>query len=185
MGAFAALPPQAIGADQEVVLEPSPGVRLRMLTFSQNEHRWLFEAVATYRREGSRKPVVTVKSKCKLDYQDGTMAAEVEVTVEIKNHEKRGREFLLGVDVSPDSHLFLTLNYQQRESELVLTEIIRGACDVIWSAEDMKEANALIQPAEAPLFIPDRLVLRYGHYEYPVKVLDGTDGVFSWPELIS
>jgi hypothetical protein len=121
----------------------SNGISQEILCFSETEHRIIWRR--TFIESERHKPTRTTKVSIMADYEDLTASA-IRYDVEITRHDKRGKEYMAGVDISPNSHLFLQLSYVPGDKCFNLSEIARGARVV---SMDMLAQEGLIPSASS------------------------------------
>ena len=149
----------------KVALDLKCGARLQMLLHPWAEHRWIFNH--EYRlRTGPRGLRGKVKALCEwscvVDYHEGRLQNELDISMHIIIPERLGKRIAYGVDISPGAKTFLQFYYEQAEDSLFyLAEFSQGGrarVDVRHLTMGKKE-DQVMQPVELPfpLVIADRI----------------------------
>jgi hypothetical protein len=128
----------------------------------------------SFKGQNKRRPTLTIKQRIVIDYDKGIMADNINITFEITNHENRGKEFFLGVDISKDSKVFLDINYQKKDDNYVITEIHKGA-SCIYSESENKDS--LMIPAQSPINILTSINIKYGELNIPTVTSSESYGI--------
>ena len=157
---------------------------LNLLMFSHQEHRWLFE----YRYVAGEDHKVDILNKYRLviDYTDGIASGEVVLSMEIVFPERRGQEYLCGVDISRNSKVFIQFRYRKETGSDVPAyrlEEFEVGCGKVYKLEN-PEAGALINPVEFPFEVRDRITRESGLFRVPFKVDETRSDDFSFPNNI-
>ncbi len=150
------------------VLHLENNVKLIQLFFSHQEHRWIYEYVfrkwaeQTLSKQSVERGDLELYNNVKIivDYTDGLFTG-IEVTMEIVNPRNRGKKFFTGVDISPNSKVFLNLKYKQiKDDEWALDKIEKGAQTIYNSDEESQ--NLPVLPVDTPFPLYDRLKEEHG-----------------------
>jgi len=78
-------------------------------------------------------PVYTVKQKVHVNYKKGELTELINVSYEVFNHSKAGKQFFLGVDISKDHHVFIDIDYKRTADGKYSISEIRKGISVIYS----------------------------------------------------
>lgn len=96
-------------------------LRLTILLYSHEEQRFVYEHELP-----NLFPKTQSKTWCKyrfnVYYEKGDLK-ELEISMEIINRDKRGKEYYLGVDISPGSKLFVQFFYNPEGDKLEMKYI--------------------------------------------------------------
>ena len=95
--------------EYRVTLAMESGAELTMLMFDHKQHRSMFD----YRflsGEGREFDIIN-EYKLVVDYQDGVLADDFVLSMNIVFPKRRGQEYLWGVDISKNSKVFIQFKY--------------------------------------------------------------------------
>jgi len=149
------------------------GFRLEQLLFSHEEYRWLWTYRSLiYNQENSLRVALSNNMMIRVDYKDGVMDS-LGIDMDIINHTNRGRKFFFGVDVSPNSRIFLELKYKLAEDgkEWKLSEMRKGS-EVITIGET--GGDLPVRFIETPFPMSDRFDIDGGHLAIPFLSDEGS-----------
>ena len=139
-------------------LDLERGVNLNLHIFSPEEQRWIFsyEQLEYDEREGRKKTLVfRNKYKVVANYQKGLLSDTLDITMDMVWPERRGKVFTWGLDISPNSKLFVEFKYKRMpEGHFRLKTIIAGA-GKRFDVEGDESGNALLKKVELPVPIND------------------------------
>jgi len=130
----------------------------------------------TYQQKSDRKSLLTIIQRVHTNYSNGVINDQIDVTYEIVNHEKRGKKYLAGLDVSPNSKIFLEFKYERDDDKYVLTEIIKGM-DLLYDKSDVKN-NSLVMLRESPINITSELIIEFGRFNIPLCKTESGESKF-------
>jgi len=90
------------------------GLELEMLMHPWQEYRWFYRT--TYWKmpvgEPHGTPEVVCKWQCMVDYRQGVLQPDLEISMHVLLPEKLGRVFAYGMDISPGAKAHLCFKYQ-------------------------------------------------------------------------
>ena len=142
-------------------------------TSSQINYDYEYQ-VAGERRNRSK---LVVKQRVHLNYQAGVITDTLNVSFEIINPENKGKEFFLGADISPNSHMFLDIDYKRNgDGNFEIFEVRKGV--TLLYSSDENEKNQLIKIAESPVDIETIIECKYGKFDIPLAMSDAKERLF-------
>jgi hypothetical protein len=150
-----------------VDLELDNNVKLTQHLFNNKEHRWIFSHLYTLREDNERfgKVILTNELKLVVNYDLG-VANDFYVTMNINRLDRKRKQFLAGMDISPNSHMYTDFKYEKREGFFQLVTIDSGRRGII-NLNDNEEG--LVKKFEFPFPVLDRVENDYGTYRYPFR----------------
>lgn len=119
-----------------------------------------------------RNRLLTIKQVAIIDYNNGTIADEFNLTYEIINHENKGKEFYLGIDISANSHIFIDITFIRKEDHFTIKTIHKGVT-CLYDIEDETDLS-LMKPVNSPINIPSNIEIKYNQMEIPFAYNDGS-----------
>ncbi len=160
---------------------PYGEAHLEILLFSDVEHRWIFTHNYLKREtdDGRSKPMLTNKTRLVVNYDDG-IAAGIELSMDIKRPDKRGKVYWHGLDISPESHLFVEFCYE-KQGELFRMKTIQTGIGKRFDLEELSKGNLPVKPIEFPFPLRDRVEHELGDYNIPYLANNETVSFFRFP----
>ncbi len=160
---------------------PQGEARLDILLFSDVEHRWIFTHNFLKRQSEERnaQPILTNKTCLVVDYDRGIVSG-MELSMDIKRPDKRGQVYWLGIDISPESHLFVEFKYE-KQGDLFRMKTIKTGVGQIFNLDSLAESNLPRRPFEFPFPLKDRVERDAEGYKVPFLKNDGTAAYFIFP----
>jgi hypothetical protein len=151
--------------EYEFKLELANNSSLEMLMFSEMEHRWIFKNRYSHPKSQKvrEKPTLINDTTLVVNYVEG-VAKEINLVMDITNLDKRGQEYYLGVDISPNSHLNLEFIYERMGDLFRMKTLVWG---VGKSVEIDSLGKGLVKPIDFPFPIKDRVENEFGIYRVP------------------
>lgn len=160
------------------------GADLQLRMYNAHEHRWFFKY--RYIEKENRHDVKFVNDiSLSVNYINGTCTS-CDLDMHMIFPERLDKVHIFGVDVSPNSKIFLQLIYKKIQNEnespmLKISSIQIGNkfidCD--------KDTNELIKPINIPFPILDRIIMDFGKYKVPFIKNDGKETYIEFPEIYS
>lgn len=170
--------------EYQVQLHLPHNVRLEMLMFSHQEHRWIFKHLRRQYDTNQEKLLLVQNTRLVVDYHDGVIGSELVLHIDLVLPQKRGRLFVYGADVSPGSLVNLTLAYQltgaDKDAQYRLVRVENG----LEVFELAKLEPALIKQVEVPFPLLDTISFEGGIYRVPFLANDGSEHHFTFPHSI-
>ena len=165
--------------EHEVTLALASGATLKLLYFSDREHRWIFSY--DYFGENHLRPAPEVVNKTRLtaNYEAGLLARQLVLSMHVIVPERLGQKFFAGVDISPGAKTYLEFTYERDATNYRLVEICKGARERVRLAD---VEPALVKPIEFPFPVPDQIVVDYGVLRVPFRTNAGSLAHFELPE---
>lgn len=171
--------------DFKIPLKLSSGAYLEILIFDQPEfpdpeHRWIFRyryvTPAEHRR--GEAPDLINRVTFAVDYLDG-IAGKCDLSMNMVVPERRGKNYLWGVDVSPNSVLDLNIRYKNEEG-VYRAKVVEEGADVGIELDEREEG--LIKPVEFPFPLEDRVEIQHGVYKFPFLLTGDEISYFKFPD---
>lgn len=157
------------------------GADLRILNFSHEDHSWIFK----YRHFSALgEEEVLNNYTCSLRYKDGVVY-ELSLMMDIVFPERRGKRYCYGVDISENSRLTLTFNYDKVDADapyFKLGEVIAG-CSKRLDLRSIKDGT-LMQTIDFPFEVCDELRLDCGQFQVPFMTCDGATEYFRFSNSV-
>ena len=167
--------------EHEIALELASGAELRILYFSDRELRWLFAHDYVGQKAPGAAPQIVNKTRLTADYVDGVLSTTLVLSMHVVVPERLGREFYVGVDISPGAKTYLEFTYERTVDTphaYLLVEICKGARERVRLDQ---VAPALVKPIEFPFPVPDRLLYENGKLRVPFLTNAGSIQHFELP----
>jgi|GEM_PF-1713669 len=174
----------ALSKEYRINLHLADNVRLEMLMFSHQEHRWIFKHLRRQYAADQQTVLLVQDTRLVVNYRDGAVEPEFELHISLVLPQKRGQLFLYGVDVSPGSLINLTFAYQlqsvESASQYRLTRFEEGS-----RVHDLTKLEpALIKQVAVPFPLLDTIVKNGWVYRVPFLADDGSERFFSFPDSL-
>ena len=168
------------------------GAGLTMMMHPWGEHRWKFDyRYVKYDTENFRKVRVLCDWSCIVDYKQGILQPEIDITMHVIVPERAGKEVVYGLDISPGYKTYFEFKYRRLGDVFRLMEVRQAEKRIdlteMWAAVD-KGDKTPVKPFEIPWPIvvhdtiqqqyaetaEDGTVRRYGDFEltFPVNTDD-------------
>lgn len=153
-------------ASYKMVIEPHEDFTLSMLMHSHKEYRFFWEYHFVKRQDDKRfgEPIFSNKLQIMADYEKGKIS-NLELRMDLTNIKKRGVKYAWGLDISPDSKLFLEFRYKKHPKGWRLDEILKS-CQSIWkyTLPQDKMGTEVVELIDFPFPVPDLLETKGGLY---------------------
>lgn len=167
----------------KIPIDFGDGALLDIHLFNDTEHRWIFkhEFIKSERKELSTKVTIANDSRLYVNYEKG-LAKDVKLSMNIRQPQKMGKKYFLGVDISEGSKLYLEFLYEKKDQLYNLTSIDMGSHGII---DLTKEKDSLVKQQEFmfPVANPiEREFDGFGDYRVPFLKNNGEKGFFKFPE---
>lgn len=164
------LPPQ-----YRVNIELPTEIRLEMLMFSHEEHRWIYHYdYRSEERAGAgpqpRAPKLINELRLVVNYKNGVLADKIVLVWHVIVPHRLGQELYLGMDLSPGAKNYLEFTYHREGNDFRLRVAELGARK---RQELTDEAAALVRPVDCPFPLPDTVPLFQGRWRFPVRKSSG------------
>jgi len=165
--------------EYEINLLLDTGAQLKMVLFSDTEHRWIFKHRGVYpeAQERSAQPLLVNDTTLVVDY-DGGVAQDCRLTMDIIRPDRRGKTYFLGVDISEGSRLFAEFQYEKQGDVYRMKTIDLGSHGRV---ELDALGEGLVKPVEVPFPLKDRVENEFGKYRIPFLKSDGEQAFFQFP----
>lgn len=166
----------------EIGLELASGARLTLLYFSDREARWIFsyDYVGEKQKPGAAPDIVN-KARLTANYAVGVLEPTLVLSMHVIVPSRLGREFYVGVDISPGAKTYLEFTYERSTdtpATYVLVEICKGARDRVRLD---RASPALVRPIEFPFPVLDRIAVEHGKLRVPFLTNAGQIAHFELP----
>jgi len=160
---------------------PYREAQLDILLFNNADHRWIFTHNYLNRESEkiNAKPSLTNKTCLVVDYNNG-IVSEIEISMDIKKHDKRGKEYWLGMDISLGSHLFVEFKYEKKGELFKMKTILTGAGNR-FDLDSLTESQLPLRPFEFPFPLKDRIENEHGIYKVPFLTNSNVESFFDFP----
>lgn len=152
--------------DYKINLELVNNVDLSIYQFNNKDHRWILEHSYSnpYNPNPAKrvKPIITINYRIIINYARGIIQ-DMELTMEVTRHDRRGHEFFAGIDISQNSKAFFQFFYKVKEKVLKLSRIetTEGKFDL------EKEGAQPVKLRNYPFPLLESIENVYGIYEVP------------------
>ena len=165
----------------DITVDLASGARLTLLYFSDTEIRWIFAHDYVGEKLPGQTPDLVNKLRLTADYAQGVLADTLVLSMHVVVPSRLGREYFVGVDISPGAKTYLEFTYRREPDEqgpYVLVEICKGARDRVRLDPSMP---GLMRPIEFPFPVPDRLFVEHGRLLVPFLTNNGVVHHFKLP----
>jgi hypothetical protein len=165
--------------EYKIGLDLKSGAKLEMLMFSHDEHRWFFKNryVERVEKKLHEEPDMINDTTLVVDYKDG-IAQNCELTMDIVFPPRRRKVFLLGVDVSINSKLNVTFQYDKKEGFYKMAKVDLGR--KVIDLEKMEQG--LMKPVDFQFPVEDKIENKSGEYSFPFLKSDWKIDFFTFPD---
>lgn len=164
--------------EHEIHLDLASGAKLTLLYFSDIEMRWIFSHRYIGEKDPGTAPEVVNDVKLVAEYERGLLLPQLILTMHVVVPSRLGREFFVGVDISPGAKTYLEFSYTRTSDTYRLVEICKGARERVRLDGD---AKGLVKPIEFPFPILDRIPIEHATLRVPFRTNTGTVAHFTLP----
>ncbi len=174
------MPKKATG-EYKAELRLDSSADLEMLIFNDKEHRWIFRHRYTHpeNRERLEKPTLVNDTRLVVNYGCG-IAKDCNLFMDIVRPDRRGKEYIYGVDISKGSRLILEFVYEKQDDLFRMKTLIVGAGKRV----DLDSfGEGLVKPVDFPFPLKDRLESESGVYKVPFLKGNGEQAFFEFPQV--
>lgn len=160
---------------------PYGEAHLDILLFNDIEHRWIFTHNYLKRQSAERnaQPILTNKSCLVVNYNLGQVSG-IELSMDIKRPDKRGQVYYLGVDISPNSHMFVEFKYE-KQGELFRMKSIQTSTSQRVDLDALAKSQVPMKKFEFPFPLKDRVERELDGYKVPFMQNNGVESFFVFP----
>jgi hypothetical protein len=180
--------------EHQIHLDLASGAKLTLLFFSDREQRWIFAYDYIGDTKLGKTPDIVNNVRLTLDFEDGELAKTFVLSMHVIIPSRLGKNFFVGMDVSPGAKTYLEFVYEHYKEpylldthrprvginlgEYRLAEIRKGARDVVRLPS---QDPALMKPVNFPFPVTDRITFESGKIRVPFLTNAGDINVFEVP----
>lgn len=180
--------------EHQIHLDLASGAKLTLLFFSDREQRWIFAYDYIGDKKPGETPDIVNNVRLTVDFENGEMAKTFVLSMHVIIPSRLGREFFVGMDVSPGAKTYLEFTYEHYAGpwelgphsprvginlgDYRIVEICKGARDRVRISD---RDPALMRPIKFPFPVGDRLTLEDGKLHVPFLTNTGDIHFFDVP----
>lgn len=169
--------------EHEIDLRLASGAHLKLLCFSDREHRWIFSYNYVGEKKPGTDPEIVNKVRLTTNYESGLLVSQFVLSMHVVVPSRLGQQFFVGVDISPGAKTYLEFTYERERTPETgdsyrLVEICKNARERVRLDA---VAPALVKPIEFPFPVPDRVPVEFGNLNVPFRTNTGGIAYFELP----
>ena len=132
----------------------------------------------SFTKKKSRRDIeLVVEQTVHAKYSNGILSNLLNITYHIINPSNLGKKYAFGIDVSPNSKVFLDISYKlNSDGNYAIDEIHKGSSSIYSASTDDK--SLLSSSVESPLDIRTIIINEHDEYNIPLALTENCTQVF-------
>ena len=112
----------------------------------------------------TEKPDLVNDNELIIEYNKKNIVS-MKLSIDIKNPKNRGKVVVAGLDISPNSHVFLEFEYQKDNQGIFIMNKVFKNAQLVVDFNNLE--NKIAATGEIPFTLKDRIEPKWGLYEVP------------------
>lgn len=134
-----------------------------------DSNMWYQKIWEIRRQVGERKTPTVVDQRIVAEYANGELD-KLHTSFNIINPHKMGKEFFVGIDVSPGAKMYFEIEYVRNEKGFIVDRIWKGA-QTLYDAQAKIGSRDIVPTINSPLNLAWELEKVFGNYVMPIGLV--------------